>query len=173
MRFLTSTLLALVLVACGGDDDSGDGGASTAIHNFRVTGTNGANTDSGASVDIDATQNGGVWSLEWDAKAATQPYRADLYVSIDDILSDDDQAFFGRNCDQPFGDCSEPAASFDCRWDSSVSIACAEGVSGDTTNMSNYFAGAAGLPGVYSIILRVCDGLFVDCQTQAKLVRFR
>lgn len=150
----------------GGDFGDGGGGGSSGsvIRSFSVIGTDGSGSE---PVVIDATQNEGLFQLEWDAASSTEPYRADVYLSADEALSlEADRAFLGRNCDQPFGDCSNEAASFECHFGTDVIITCPAG-SDERTNMSTWLADNGGLPGDYFVILQVCDGLFQDCVTRS------
>lgn len=168
---LTALLVTLALAGCGGGDEDSIPSPST-IKAFTVTGTNGINSASGQAVAIAPSQNGGLFGLDWTASSSTKPYRADFYVSPDATLSSNDQAFFGRNCDQPVGDCQSQVASFDCAFGSDVKLTCPAG-SAETMDLSTWFASNGGLPNSYYVILRVCDGLFTDCVTRAVPVTFQ
>lgn len=171
-RITQATLLtaAAALAACSGGGDENSSANGSAIRSFSITGTNGVTSGSG-EVRIGPSQNGGVFRLDWNAASSTRPYRADFYVSPDAALSAGDQQVFGRNCDQPAGDCQNQSATFFCTFDGDVKLTCPSG-SGQTTQMSTWFASNGGLPGSYNIILRVCDGLFNDCVTRALPVVF-
>lgn len=166
-----AALAILSLAGCGG----GGGESSptpTTIRAFTVSGTNGVSSSSGQTVAIAPSQNGGQFTLDWNASSSTRPYRADLYLSPDATLSDSDHAFFGRNCDQPAGDCQAQAASFVCTFGTDVKLTCPAG-SVETTDLSTWFASNGGLPNSYYVILRVCDGLFTDCVTRAVPTTFQ
>ena len=157
MRIWTLTLSAMALVGCGMGEQGG-GADRSEIHDFSMVGTDGGNT-------ISPYQNGGIFSVFWDAESSTSPYRAELYVSADNRLDQQDRMILGRNCDQPLGDCPGKAASFNCSFDTDNIVVCPAGVAGGAatrTNISEYL-GTYGLPGSYRLLLQVCNGLFEDC----------
>ena len=157
----------LSLSACTPSEDDVSGGSGhTEIRSVSVTGTDGQSSSGSSTVTIAPSQNGGIFTLSHDAESSTEPMRAEWYISSDASLSDDDKIILGRNCDQPFGDCQSESAKFTCRFTNDVKTVCADGVAGDTTQLSSYFAAHQGLPGTYTLIFRACDGLFSDCLTR-------
>ena len=175
MRGYGWSALAVVslLVACGGGgSDPGGSDQNSEIHSYSVTGTDGVSSAS-ATPSIAPSQNGGLFSVSWDAESSTDVYRAEVYVSRDNALSSDDKMFLGRNCNSGLGDCPNQAATYSCKFDSANVITCAAGGPGDVTNMTSYFSSSPGLPATYQLILRICDGLFSDCITRAVPVAFQ
>lgn len=165
-----------LLSACGTGSSDELPGTDTSVSEIRslaVTGTDGVRSTGSGAPAISPYQNGGVFKLEWNARSSTEPYRIDWSVSTDAVSSSDDKKFFGRNCDQPAGDCQNEAATFNCKIGTDTVMTCAAGSTPDVTNMASYFSGSRGLPASYYLIATVCNGLFSDYVSQAIPVSFQ
>lgn len=167
-------LIAAFLAGCGGGaasvpgsgSSNSTGGGRTQIYAYSVTGSDNKTSTGSQSVTINPSQNGGAFTLYWDASSSTQPYVAQWYVSTDNALSDDDVELLSRNCDQASGDCQQQYDTFNCTLDNSMDANCSDASSSSGTNLTNYFS-KSGLPVNDYLLLRVCDGLFQDCVVKA------
>lgn len=168
-RLIGLALLATLLSGCESSSGS-DNANDTNIRAFTLTGTDGVTSAPTIFPSVSATENGGVFSVDWDVTTATRPYVAEVYLSVDGILDiPGDVRLMRRNCDSGSGNCPDQVASFDCTYDASVTITCAPGAAADINDLSGFFPA---LPGRYSLILRACNAFDELCLSRRLEVDF-
>lgn len=166
---------AALLAACGGDSDTETPEyPAVNINTFQVSSTNGAtSSETSPWVRLDAT-DGGSFELSFATDAGGAPYRAELYVSADGAVDEDDPLINGLNCNAASAavDCGN-SVTLPCELGSDDRLRCGSTAGGYTgRDLTTYFNVHGGLPMNARLLLQVCNTARQQCRTNAIPVRF-
>lgn len=163
--------ITIILIGCGGgggnnvDIPQGNNQPTSPETKFNDASINGGFATQDGTIGLSPYINDGGFYIEWDV-TSSDPFHISMYVSDDQSLDDTDVQFGGFNC----GSLTELySCTFQdekqCSYDEGNLISCGEITSGNPAkNLSNYLDV---IPKQTNILVRVCNGLFSDCETVA------
>ncbi len=175
--YLSGILVLLGLSACGGGEPGAPStnpnlsvvGTTTTIHAVSVSGTSARIND---VAPINPSVNNGTFTIGWQV-TSSDPYRVEVYASIDDTISAEDVRVFQQNCGSidTLYQCNE-SASFECHFNSSNELYC--GTLSPGTNPANDLTRfLVSLPMNANLIFQACDAILASCQVAMAPVQFQ